>query len=209
MEFALNMDVPKDSDSVFSILQVRPIADFSEEKSYDWKNVDPDKVLIYSESALGSGHISGVTDIVFVKEEAFDKSKTKEIAGEIGEVNNMLAKQGRTYILLGPGRWGSSDPWLGIPVMWNQISEAKVIVECGLKDFCIDPSQGTHFFQNITSLGIGYFTVNPFRGEGSWDTSKLREAETVRDGQYIRVMRFKSSPEIFIDAKRGRGVVCI
>lgn len=209
MEFALNMDVPKGSDSVFSILQVRPIADFSEEKSYDWKNVDPDKVLIYSESALGSGHISGVTDIVFVKEEVFDKSKTKEIAEEIGEVNNMLAKQGRTYILLGPGRWGSSDPWLGIPVMWNQISEAKVIVECGLKDFCIDPSQGTHFFQNITSLGIGYFTVNPFRGEGIWDTSKLKDAETVRDGQYIRVMRFRSSPEIFIDAKRGRGVVCI
>lgn len=209
MEFALNMDVPRESDAVFSILQVRPIAEFSDGKSYDWTNVDPDKVLIYSESALGSGHIQGVTDMVFVKEEAFDKSKTKEIAEEIGEVNNMMAKQGRTYILLGPGRWGSSDPWLGIPVMWNQISEARVIVECGLKDFCIDPSQGTHFFQNITSLGIGYFTVNPFRGEGIWDTSKLRNAETVKEGKYIKVIRFVSSPEIFIDAKRGRGVICI
>lgn len=209
MEFALDMDVPKGSDAVFSILQVRPIADFSDEKSFDWTNVDADKVLIYSESALGSGYISGVTDIIYVKEESFDKSRTKEIAEEIGEMNNMLAKQGRTYILLGPGRWGSSDPWLGIPVMWNQISEAKVIVECGLKDFCIDPSQGTHFFQNITSLGVGYFTVNPFRGEGQWNTSLLKDMETVREGRFVKVLRFASSPSIFIDGKRGRGVVSL
>ena len=129
------------------------------------------------------------------------------MAAQIEEINSLMGAQGRSYVLIGPGRWGSSDPWLGIPVRWNQISEAKVIVECGLKDFCIDPSQGTHFFQNITSLGIGYFTVNPFRGEGVCDLEMTGQAETVMETAFIKAVHFPEPLEVFIDGRSGRGVI--
>ena len=130
-----------------------------------------------------------------------------EIASEVEEVNALLAAAGRSYVLIGPGRWGSSDPWLGVPVRWNQISEAKVIVERGMEGFCIDPSQGTHFFQNITSLGIGYFTVNPFRGEGICDLERIGQAETVAEKTFIKAVRFPEPLQIFIDCRLGRGIV--
>lgn len=207
MEFALDMDVPKGEDAVLSVLQVRPIAEFSEEQSMDWSSVRAEEALVYSESALGAGYIDGVTDVVFVKPEVFDKSRTEEIASEVEEVNALLAAAGRSYVLIGPGRWGSSDPWLGVPVRWNQISEAKVIVERGMEGFCIDPSQGTHFFQNITSLGIGYFTVNPFRGEGICDLERIGQAETVAEKAFIKAVRFPEPLQIFIDCRLGRGIV--
>ena len=207
MEFALDMDVPKGEDAVLSVLQVRPIAEFSEEQSMDWSSVRTEEALVYSESALGAGYIDGVTDVVFVKPEVFDKSRTEEIASEVEEVNALLAAAGRSYVLIGPGRWGSSDPWLGVPVRWNQISEAKVIVERGMEGFCIDPSQGTHFFQNITSLGIGYFTVNPFRGEGICDLERIGQAETVAEKTFIKAVRFPEPLRIFIDCRLGRGIV--
>lgn len=207
MEFALDMDVPKGENAVLSVLQVRPIADFAEEQAVDWSSVDTAHALVYSENALGSGHIEGITDVVFVKPGSFDKSRTEEMAAQIEEINSLMGAQGRSYVLIGPGRWGSSDPWLGIPVRWNQISEAKVIVECGLKDFCIDPSQGTHFFQNITSLGIGYFIVNPFRGEGVCDLEMTGQAETVMETAFIKAVHFPEPLEVFIDGRSGRGVI--
>jgi len=118
-----------------------------------------------------------------------------------------LKKAGRKYILIGPGRWGSSDPWLGIPVKWSQISEARIIVESGLENYRIDPSQGTHFFQNLTSFRVGYMTINPFIGEGAYDTGFLDGLEAVYEDQHVRHVRFPSQLEILIDGRTHRGVV--
>lgn len=114
-----------------------------------------------------------MTDVVYVRSGTFDTSRTQRIASEIGELNNRLRSEKRPYVLVGPGRWGSSDPWLGTPVKWPSISEAKVIVECGLENFRVEPSQGTHFFQNLTSFGVGYLTINPFMGDGRFDEGRL------------------------------------
>jgi hypothetical protein len=117
--------------------------------------------------------VEGITDVIYVRSENFDNTYTREIAAEVNLLNKGAKEQNRNYLLIGPGRWGSSDPWLGIPVKWSDISEAKVIVECGQKNFHVEPSQGTHFFQNLTSFGIGYLTINPFAGDGSFDEELL------------------------------------
>ncbi|MDV7398854.1 phosphoenolpyruvate synthase, partial [Arthrospira platensis SPKY1] len=118
-------------------------------------------------------------DFVYIKPESFDPAKTREIAEHVGKLNELFLKEGKNYILVGPGRWGSSDPWLGIPVKWPQISAARVIVESGLDHYRIDPSQGTHFFQNLTSFGVGYFTINPFIKDGYYDLAYLdRQTKT-------------------------------
>ena len=126
--------------------------------------MDTSGALIYAESALGLGAIEGVTDVVYIRPDRFDTAHTQQMADEVNRLNTELRDQKRSYVLVGPGRWGSSDPWLGVPVKWPHISEAKVIVECGLDNFRVEPSQGTHFFQNLTSFGVGYLTINPFQG---------------------------------------------
>ena len=118
-----------------------------------------------------------------------------------------MQADGESYVLIGPGRWGSSDPWLGIPINWSHISEAKVIVECGLRDFEIEPSQGTHFFQNITSLGVGYLTINPFRGDGIFNIEKLDNIEATFENEFIRCVTFEQPLTIFIDGVKNRGII--
>ncbi|HNW48745.1 MAG TPA: PEP/pyruvate-binding domain-containing protein, partial [Bacteroidales bacterium] len=158
IEFAVNMDVPAGEDKTFNFLQIRPITESLDNKSLDWEKIDTEDSLIYAQKALGVGFIDGITDVVYIRNENFDSSYTVKMAEEIDSLNIKMKEQGRYYVLVGPGRWGSSDPWLGIPIKWPHISEAKVIVECGLRDFHVEPSQGTHFFQNLTSFGIGYLT---------------------------------------------------
>jgi hypothetical protein len=125
----------------------------------------------------------------------------------VGKVNEQMIEEKSNYILIGPGRWGSSDPWLGIPVKWPQISMARLIVESGLENYRIDPSQGTHFFQNLTSFRVGYFTINPFIGDGYFDLEYLNRMEAVSENEYIRVVRFEKALEIKIDGKNKHGVV--
>jgi hypothetical protein len=129
------------------------------------------------------------------------------MAEEIDSLNIKMKEQGRYYILVGPGRWGSSDPWLGIPIKWPHISEAKVIVECGLKDFHVEPSQGTHFFQNLTSFGIGYLTINPYNNDGKFDKEELDKMEAVYESNYLRVVRFDKPLYIFIDGRKNKGII--
>ena len=135
------------------------------------EGLDPPRVLCESPKALGNGRIMDVADIVYVRSRGFDPAKTAELAERIGELNDRLRREGRVCLLIGPGRWGSADRWLGIPVKWHQISMSRAIVETTTEDFAVDPSFGTHFFHNVTSLGIGYFTVDPRKGEGriAWD----------------------------------------
>ena len=207
IEFAVNMDVPDGEDVIFNFLQIRPITESLDNKSLEWDKIDITDSIIYSEKALGAGFIDQVADIVYVREENFDSAKTNEMASEIDLINKKYRDEGKSYILIGPGRWGSSDPWLGIPVKWPHISEAKVIIECGMKNYQIEPSQGTHFFQNLTSFGIGYLTINPFKNEGIMDFEKLNSMESAYESKYLRAVKFEKPLYIFIDGRKGKGIV--
>ncbi len=207
IEFAANLDVPKGSPRVFNVLQIRPIVANRERIDEDLSQIQEEETLIYSKSALGNGIIEDVHDMVYVKPESFDPAKTKEIAQMIGELNDEFLKTGNQYVLVGPGRWGSSDPWLGVPVKWPQISNARVIVESGLDNFRIDPSQGTHFFQNLTSFRVGYFTINPYTNDGFYNTEYLDQQETVFENEWLRHIRFDEPIIIKIDGQQKIGAV--
>ena len=173
----------------------------------DWSTVDTSEALIYAESALGIGAMHDLADIIYVKPETFDTLSTEHIAQELLEFNRRMREEGRSYILVGPGRWGSSDPFLGVPVKWTHISEAKVIVECGIERFEVEPSQGTHFFQNVTSLGVGYLTINPFRGDGSFRISRLDARPALREGEFLRQVRFERPLRVYIDGRSNKGII--
>jgi len=207
IEFAVDMDVAPGLPYVFNFLQIRPIVETDQRSNIDIGELDLSTAILYSESALGNGEFSGLRDLVYVKPENWDAASSKEIAGIMEKLNSGFRENKTGYVLVGPGRWGSSDPWLGIPVKWSQISEARIIVESGLENFRIDPSQGTHFFQNLTSFRVGYMTINPFIGDGLYDTAFLDGLEAVYEDEYVRHVRFGSDLKILIDGKTYRGVV--
>ena len=206
IEFAANLD-RGGRLSIFNVLQIRPIANAAAETSYDWSKVDTSQAIVYSESALGTGVVEGVTDVVYLRPEAFDPAKTQIMAEQVTRLNGSMREQGRGYVLAGFGRWGSSNPWLGVPVKWSDISEAKVIVECGLDNFRIEPSQGTHFFQNMTSFGVGYITVNPYAGDGSLSFEILDAMPAVYETEFLRQVRFEQPLEICIDGVNNKGII--
>lgn len=207
IEFAVNLDTPSGTNKIFNLLQIRPINDEITDVSLDWEKADGKNALLYSESAIGIGEIPDIADIIYVKRGAFDAQYTREIAARISAMNARMKAEGRHYVLVGPGRWGSSDPWLGIPVKWNDISESKIIVECGLEGYNIEPSQGTHFFQNITSFGVGYMTVNPYSGDGVFDEESLDRMEALEETQFVRHVRFSRPLFAFVDGLANKGIV--
>ena len=168
-----------------------------------------EKVLVKSSKALGSGHIENITHVIHVPSGTFDSAKTKEMAQEIACFNSVVRNEGGSYLLVGPGRWGSSDPWLGIPVLWSDISEAKVIVESAIPGYQIEPSQGTHFFQNITSLGVGYLTVDTVRGDGEIDEAAISSLDIVSEGKYTKLYKAVPSIDAYIDRSTNKAVVGI
>ena len=207
IEFAVNLDVPKGHPRVFNFLQIRPIVDNDQTNSYRLDELPKERTIIYSDCALGNGIIAGIQDLVYVKPDSFNAAKSSMIAASIEKLNSMFLNEGRYYILVGPGRWGSTDPWLGIPIKWAQISMARVIVESGLEDYRIDPSQGTHFFQNLTSFRVGYFTINPFIKEGFYDIEFLSRHPAAYEDTYLRHVRFEKPIRVQIDGRQRRGVV--
>jgi len=207
IEFAVDLDTTEGEPRQFSFLQIRPIVEASEKYNINIDFVTSDETIIYSTSAMGNGIIDNLRDIVYVKSESFNAANNPAIAIAIERLNDKLLAEKRNYILVGPGRWGSSDPWLGIPVKWTQISGARVIVEAGLDKYRIDPSQGTHFFQNLTSFSIGYFTVNPFINEGFYDTEFLSSFAPHYEDEYLRHVRFENPMIVKIDGKQNKGVV--
>lgn len=205
IEFAANMDRGEDKPSIFNVLQIRPISVDSLNVDVDWNNVDTDGALVYSENALGTGWIKGVHDIVYLKRETFDTSRTCQMASELKALNARMRAEKRNYVLIGYGRWGSSIPSLGVPVQWSDISEAKVIVECSLDNFRVDPSQGTHFFQNLTSFNAGYIDVDPYRcGSDQFDYESLQTMPAVGETEYMRHVRLERELEICIDGRSGK-----
>ena len=182
IEFAVNLDdlfpgTPsentKNSNPVFYILQIKPLIRDVQDFSFDTEKIEMDKIFLYTEHVMGNGKIEDIYDVIFCDPEKFDKTKTVEMALELEQLNEEMKKQNRKYILIGPGRWGTRDRWLGIPVVWTQISNAKIIVESALKDFQVDASLGSHFFHHITSMNIGYFNVPYNHGKNFIDWNWL------------------------------------
>ena len=207
IEFAVNIDPQNPGFATFYLLQVRPIVDNKEVMEEDLTLVAQEDTILASTSVLGHGIVTDVQDIIYVKTGAFCSSNNQLIAYDIEKMNRRFTGEEKSYVLVGPGRWGSSDSWLGIPVKWPHISNARVIVECGLENYRVDPSQGTHFFQNLTSFGVGYFTINPFKGDGWFDEEYLNSLPAVEETEYLRHVRFDKPIVIKMDGKKSLGVV--
>ena len=206
IEFACNIN--DDRSGNLYLLQIRPIVDSKQMLDEDVAAVPDDVCVVRSHNSLGHGVTEDVTDVVYVKtDDNFTASNNPTIAREIEKINHEYLDKGTNYVLVGPGRWGSSDPWLGIPVKWPHISAARVIVEVALKNYRVDPSQGTHFFQNLTSFGVGYFTVDANRDEGLFRKEMLDEMEAVEETEHVRVVRFKKPLRIMMDGKKQEGAV--
>ena len=207
IEFAVNIDPQNLGFATFYLLQVSPIVDNKEVMEEDLTLVEQEDTILTSTSVLGHGIVTDVQDIIYVKTGAFCSSNNQSIAYDIEKMNRQFTGEEKNYVLVGPGRWGSSDSWLGIPVKWPHISNARVIVECGLENYRVDPSQGTHFFQNLTSFGVGYFTINPFKGDGWFDEGYLNSLPAVEETEYLRHVRFDKPVVIKMDGKKSLGVV--
>ncbi len=210
MEFAADLIGETNGQGlVLKLLQVRPVGEFSEDMTTSIEKVTDEmqNVVLKSGKALGSGFVDGMKYIVHVPSASFDSAMTKEMAAEISEINLRLKKEGAPYLLVGPGRWGSSDPWLGIPVVWSEISEAKMIVETAIPGFQIEPSQGTHFFQNITSLGVGYLTIDTVNNDGMIDESLISGLECVHDSTFVKVYKAPEGMMGYIDRASNKAIV--
>jgi len=206
IEFAVNLDYKENKENKFYLLQIRPIVDSNKSIDEDLTKISQNELFLSSHNVLGNGIINDIYDVVFVKDGMFNPSNNQLIAYDIDEYNRKLSSEDRPYILIGPGRWGSSDTWLGIPVKWPNIAGAKVIVEAGETSYHIDPSQGTHFFQNLTSCGSVYFTIdNP---ESSFcDFDFLRSGVVVEETNYICHVRFEKPLVVKVDGKKSIGVI--
>lgn len=210
IEFAVDV-IPssKGQELVMKLLQVRPVAEFGDDRGVTFEKAEemiPEK-LITSTKALGSGFFDGMKYILSVPSSSFDSARTREMAAEVARINRQIKDEGASALLIGPGRWGSSDPWLGIPVVWSDISEAKMIVETAIPGYRIEPSQGTHFFQNITSLGVGYLTIDTVYGDGTVDEDAISALECVHDGEFVKLYKAPDGLTGFIDRSTGKAIV--
>ncbi|HAQ60878.1 TPA: phosphoenolpyruvate synthase [Candidatus Delongbacteria bacterium] len=207
IEFALELDKPADRPKIFRFLQIRPIVHGLEYSDVKISEKERKEALIHSVTSLGNGTVEGIKDIIYVRTENFNPANTEKIAVMLEKINDKFLKSKKNYILIGPGRWGSSDPWLGIPVKWAQISQAKVIIEHGLKDFHIDPSQGSHFFQNITLLKIVYFTINPYLNQGNIDIEYLNAQNSITENDLIRHIKLDKPLKIKVNGMTSEGII--
>ena len=208
IEFACNINADRTAD--FYLLQIRPIVDSKQELLEDITAVTDEECLIRSHNSLGHGTSEEITDVLYVKyDDTFSAADNVKIAEEIGRINQKFIDEGRNYVLIGPGRWGSSDSWLGVPVKWPDISAARIIVEVALKNYRVDPSQGTHFFQNMTSFGVGYFTVDTnLPGEGGIIHKEMLDVmPAVEETAWVRHVRFDRPLRILMDGMKQEGVV--
>ena len=208
IEFAVNFNA-SNKTGVFYLLQIRPMVDMKADLDEDLNLIPEDKLILKSENSLGHGVMDDICDIIYVKTDGYTASNNQLIAYEIEKLNRKFLDEGKHYVLVGPGRWGSSDTWLGIPVKWPNISAARVIVEAGLTNYRVDPSQGTHFFQNLTSFGVGYFTINAFMNDGICNQDYLNSLPAVEETKFLRWVRFEKPLTVKMDGKKKIGVVSL
>lgn len=208
IEFAVNLDA-KEKKGVFYLLQIRPMVDMKADLNEDLNTIPEDQLLLKSVNSLGQGIMDDIQDVIYVKTDGYSASNNQLIAYDIEKLNKRFLDEGKHYILVGPGRWGSSDTWLGIPVKWPNISAACVIVEAGLTNYRVDPSQGTHFFQNLTSFGVGYFTINAYMNDGLYTQELLNSMPAVEETKFLRWVHFDKPLTVKMDGKKKIGVVCM
>jgi len=208
IEFAVEVDAPTRS-CVFYLLQIRPMVDVKSDVHIDLSEIRTENIVLQSDNALGHGQMDDIIDVVYVKTDGYNAGNNPLIAEEISRINAKFLDKGEHYVLVGPGRWGSSDSWLGIPVKWPNISAARIIVEAGLTNYRVDPSQGTHFFQNLTSFGVGYFTINDFNGDGIYNRALLDALPAVEETAHVRHVRFPKPLNIKLDGKKKLGYVLL
>ena len=207
IEFAVRMPQVSGEAAEFGFLQMRPLVMSRETEELKLDQVDPSHVVCRSANVLGNGRISDIRDVVMVDFQRFERARSFEVAETVAYFNSKLNQEGKPYLLIGVGRWGSNDPWLGIPVEWDQVSGARVIVEAGFRDFRVTPSQGSHFFQNLTAFQVGYFTVNPDAGEGFIDWEWLKSCEPEEERDCVRHLRFEEPLVIVMNGRANEGVV--
>jgi CheY-like chemotaxis protein len=207
IEFAVELARSSGEQHRFGFLQMRPLALARQSEELELGDLPDEAVLCRSSKVLGHGRIEGIRDLVVVDFQRFDRSRSQEAAGEIGRLNGRLVQEGTPYLLIGVGRWGSRDPWLGIPVAWDQVYGAAALVECGLRDLKVTPSQGSHFFHNLSSFNVGFFTVNPAEGDGTLDWEWLDAQPALSEVAHVRHVRLEHSLLVLIDGRRAEGVI--
>jgi hypothetical protein len=207
IEFAATLATRPGQEHEFAVLQLRPMSLMSEAESLEVGPVAPGSAVVFSKRVLGNGRIEGIRDLVVVDFQRFERAHSREAAEEIDRLNAQLLASRTPYLLIGVGRWGSRDPWLGIPVSWDQVSGARVIVEAGMRDLRVTPSQGSHFFQNLTAFNVGYFTVNPELDEGEVDWDWLDAQPHLSAVAHVRHIRLAEPVIVTMNGKKGEGVV--
>jgi hypothetical protein len=207
LEFAVNISKPFGKKKEFGLLQMRPLVVSHEFEELRIEEHPSEKLICQSNQVLGNGIIQDIYDAVVVDYHLFDRAKSREVVPEISAFNNKLIAEKKPYLLVGVGRWGSLDPWLGIPVNWEQIAGARVIIEASFKDMAVEPSQGSHFFQNITSFMVGYFSVNSVQKNGFVDWDWLLAQEPVETKTYTKHIRFKNPLLVKMNGRENKGII--
>lgn len=207
IEFAVRLPETGGASAEFGFLQIRPLTLSRDTQDLTLNEVLPEELICVSNKVLGNGRVEGIHDVIVVDSQRFERGRSQEVATAVARLNRDLNEQHRPYLLIGVGRWGSTEPWLGIPVEWDEISGARVIVEAGFRDFRVTPSQGSHFFQNLTAFQIGYFTVNPDAGEGSIDWEWLNAQPPVAEDGCVRHLRFDESIRVVMNSRTSQGVI--
>ena len=207
IEFAVRLPRREGESAEFGFLQIRPLTRARDNQELTISDVEPSRLICQSTKVLGNGRIENLYDIVVVDSQRFERSRSQEVGRAVAHFNAVLSSENRPYLLIGVGRWGSNDPWLGIPVEWDEISGARAIVEAGFRDFRVTPSQGSHFFQNLTAFQIGYFTVNPDAGEGSVDWQWLSEQQAVEEDGCVRHLRFSEPLGVLMNSRTSQGMI--
>ena len=207
IEFAVDLNKDEEHKASFYLLQIKPLLGNAEDYVIDLNDVEEEKVILFSEKGMGNGLIDDVYDVIYIDMDAFDKSKTVEMAREIDSLNNLMFEKGEKYVLIGPGRWGTRDQWIGIPVNWPQISNARVIVETSFEGFPLDASSGSHFFHNVTSMNVGYFTVQPEMSQGYIKYDLLDKQELVERTKFFKHVKFKKPILIKMDGRKRISII--
>jgi hypothetical protein len=207
IEFAVRLPQRPGEDADFGFLQIRPLVLSREGEELRMDEIDPARLVCQSSKVLGNGRVTDMCDAVVVDFHRFERARSAEVARGVAHFNAKLSEEGRPYLLVGVGRWGSTEPWLGIPVQWDEISGARVIVEAGFRDFRVTPSQGSHFFQNLAAFQVGYFTVNPDAGEGFVDWEWLTSTPALEEEGCVRHLQFATPVSAVMNGRTSQGMI--